>query len=215
MDSKLGFIISGPVNPPSRTNVCMCNATSTRKSTCNFVGNVNETMPGHLQATLESFHNLENLGILPNENEIVYHNFKNTVSYDATELRYTVDLPIRFNVWETLPHNKPTALKRLDKLLSNINKHIILNQCFIYTCAVTPQCISITLLYYIIILLLYYYYIIVVCSYEKCEVNGESVYHVCGESMQLDHDEILQPLFDSIPKRLDAVIAAEGGSTKY
>lgn len=35
------------------------------------------------------------------------------------------------------------------------------------------------------------------------------------ESMQLDHDEILQPLFDSIPKRLDAVIAAEGGSTKY
>ena len=35
------------------------------------------------------------------------------------------------------------------------------------------------------------------------------------ESMQLDHDEILQPLYDSIPKRLDAVIAAEGGSTKY
>ena len=124
--SSLGYLLSGPLQISRELNV---NAMEFRsRHYVNFISNIslNETFSEskeNIEFDLEKFHDVESLGIsLPNSDDTIMTEFENTVEYVAEEKRYQIRLPWKDNVFSKLPDNKWIAEKRLDSLLSRLNR---------------------------------------------------------------------------------------------
>jgi len=114
IDTKLGWVLSGPVPVGTQADRQQSNLVTTHvlTSAVNPAHVTNETLDG----TLKSFWELESLGIKPRS---MYEEFQEQISFK--DERYEVHLP-----WKTphplLPDNYDLSMKRLDNLLKRLHQ---------------------------------------------------------------------------------------------
>ena len=113
MHTKLGWVLSGPVNYQVPSSSATVNLTSTHVLKCQVS---NHPDPDLLESKLERFWRLESLGIVPNESS-VYDHFQQRIRYDGK--RYEVNLPWK-EPHPMLPDNYNLSKSRLVSLLSRL-----------------------------------------------------------------------------------------------
>ena len=133
--TPVGCIISGPVNESIKTHNCSCQLEpiSLYDSYVSTLSNITDDVDTSkdvdqvLNDLLEKFWSLNTVGILPDEQEVVYSKFKETINYNEKLRRYTCELPFMPNVWIDLPDNKEAAIKRLDNMLRKLTPSSCVN----------------------------------------------------------------------------------------
>ena len=111
LESKLGWILSGPVEfPLSATTVAMNVAES-------HVLNVIQGENASIEKQLSKFWDLESIGIMEKEEDAIYENFGDKIKFENG--RYEVCLPWKLN-HPVLPDNYSLCQRRLKGLTSRL-----------------------------------------------------------------------------------------------
>lgn len=111
--TKLGWVLSGPINEMPTKTADSVNLTSTHVLKCQATNPISH---GSWDPQLEKFWNLESLGIQTDERS-VYEEFDQKISYDG--FKYTVGLPWK-EPHPILPDNYGLSKKRLMSLFTRL-----------------------------------------------------------------------------------------------
>ena len=115
LETKLGWVLSGSVPGTSATSSTQTNLTQTHVV---FVQAENDSKKDPLKTELSKFWELESLGIVQAEEEMVYEKFEENIRF--LDGRYEVKLPWKKEHPE-LPDNYKLSLGRLNSLKKKLN----------------------------------------------------------------------------------------------
>ena len=120
LESKLGYILSGPVeNVPRRIHDLLVNLAVTHVLKAIATVESSDTLCTQtLDNKTKEFFYLETIGIKPNETS-VYEHFLDSIRFDGQ--KYVVKLPFRESA-PLLPDNYQLSVKRLNSMLSRLRK---------------------------------------------------------------------------------------------
>ena len=122
--SKLGYLLSGPFysnyNHPSFFTTHYVNFISH----LSLHDNYSFPKDPDLDFKLDQFHSLENLGILPENQELsVMDEIEQTIKYLPEKSRYEAKLPWKYGMKPKLQSNRWLAEKRLNSLVKKLNSY--------------------------------------------------------------------------------------------
>lgn len=116
--TKLGWVLSGPVNEVASKSHSSANITTTHVLKCQVSAQPTASNTETLDKTLQQFWEIESLGIKPNESS-VYDTFNQRISFDGK--KYEVSLPWRES-HPILHDNYESSEKRLKSLIGRLRK---------------------------------------------------------------------------------------------